>query len=473
VRSAFLQTAIVVVLLMSQPLVCSAVCPSALHQTTLAKFVLNQDGRRIAAVAHDGTLFWWDTQTGIRTELMECLKFPRLDPALSFSPDSSLLAVASTSGVLLIDISTGTIRETLSGKCSNAEHIEFSGNSDRLAVSSNEGVCVWQVYDSKQLFFLPGHVERFAFRLDATGQSLIIARDHRVERRNVENNAIITSITLPSDQTAAALALDAYDQTLVAQLRHPLPFRPGDRFSRYQFQFGSWNLQTGKVLKTFGDQTEELASPLQITQRSLVAATYERFYVWDIVEGQLVHSSRDGAVAISGDGRLLAKTHVAVPIRLDLWGAEEPRSKATSFFYRSPECEDVEPEKTRFQSTFAADGRTETGAMVGLHGFVSQDCTPVSYSHAWFDSPEHARQEMQHQVKTATRILEHEPPKDFRAQALLGDRVVTVTPGIEPDESIYSVMWTEEKEFFEVSSISLATALAFEKQTFPKEPRSH
>ncbi|HET6936265.1 MAG TPA: hypothetical protein VFI72_15595, partial [Candidatus Angelobacter sp.] len=393
-RSAFLQIATIVLLLTSKPLLCRAVCPSAMHQTTLANFVVNQEGTRIAAVGHDGTLFWWDTRKGTRTELLDCIKFSGLNPALSFSLASSLLAVAGSGGVLLFDIASGKLLRTLDGKCPNAEYMVFSGNGDRLATSSDEGVCVWHVLDGKRLFFLPGRVERFAFRLDQEGRSLFIAKDHRIERWNVDNNAITTSIVLPAGETAAAIALDDRGRMLVTQLRHSLPVHPGDTHSRFQYQFAAWDVETGKEQERFGEETGELAYPLQTLQsQKLLASTYDGiFYVWDLEMGRLIRRLKAGVVAMSGDGHMLAKTRIGIPFRVELWNIGEPQSQARSLFYRSPTCEAVEPEKTRFEITLTGDSRTQASAMVGWQVFVSQDCTPVSYSHAWMDSPEQAAQ---------------------------------------------------------------------------------
>jgi hypothetical protein len=466
VRSAFLQTAIVVVLLTSQPLLCSAVCPSALHQTTLANFVLNQDGTRIAAVAHDGTLFWWDLRDGKRTELLDCLKSP-FGPALSFSPDSALLAVTGKGGVLLFEIATGKLRATLRGNCPNAEQIVFSGNGERLAVSGDDALCVWQVADAKQVFVLRGLVE-LAFSLDPQGRSLLVAKHHRIERWDLTKNAMISSVKLSSNENATALALDEHDGWIIAQVGEPLPPNGERRLSRYLYHLSVWDEATGTKLKEIPGETGELAYPLHVVSgHRLLAITYEgMLYVWDLSEERLSRSLRIGTFAISGDGTVIAAKRSYVPARIEAWPLEQPEMQHKTFTYRSPVCEAVPPEKTRFEMTILGDSRTEDGAVIGWRLFVAQDCTPVSYSHAWLDSAEHAKKELQRNLKRATRVLDQRPAEEFHPFAVLGERVVALVPGTEPDIPYYAVMWTEGKDFYQVGSSSLDTALAFERQIF-------
>jgi hypothetical protein len=77
----------------------SAVCPGSSHQTGLAGYALSPDAKRIAAIAKDGALFWWDAASGKRTKLLECVTTEGFDHPILFGPDSDRLAIALGSGV--------------------------------------------------------------------------------------------------------------------------------------------------------------------------------------------------------------------------------------------------------------------------------------------------------------------------------------------------------------------------------------
>lgn len=88
--------------------ICLGVCPNSLHQTSLAGYALSPDKTHIAAVANDGTLFWWDVASGKRTQLLECIKVEIFDHSILFSPDSSRLAVVDSDAILVFNILTAT-----------------------------------------------------------------------------------------------------------------------------------------------------------------------------------------------------------------------------------------------------------------------------------------------------------------------------------------------------------------------------
>jgi len=119
---------------------CLAVCPSASHLGDLNSFALSPDAKRIAAVAEDGTLLWWDVETGKRTELLECTKLRSLgETPLVFARDSARLAVVVEASVYVIALPSGTITARLTDPTAETfYHLVFSGDGARLAASHDK-----------------------------------------------------------------------------------------------------------------------------------------------------------------------------------------------------------------------------------------------------------------------------------------------------------------------------------------------
>jgi WD40 repeat protein len=86
---------------------CSGVCPGSLHRTSLAGYALSPDATRIAALANDGTLFWWDVASSKRTQLLECVKPDIFDTPILFSPDSARVAVVEDNRIHILEIPSG------------------------------------------------------------------------------------------------------------------------------------------------------------------------------------------------------------------------------------------------------------------------------------------------------------------------------------------------------------------------------
>jgi WD40 repeat protein len=125
---------------------CPAVCPGSLHRTSVSGYALSPDATRIAAVADDGTVFWWDVASGKRAELMECAKPGIFDSPILFSPDSARLAVVVYGAIHIFEISSGRVIARLTSlKLQNIQDIVFSGDGRRLAASHDEGVDVWEI----------------------------------------------------------------------------------------------------------------------------------------------------------------------------------------------------------------------------------------------------------------------------------------------------------------------------------------
>ena len=145
------------------------------------------DGTRLASGSRDGSAIIWSTDTWKATQT---LRNP--DPGtvysggetgmvddVAFSPDGKTLAMASREGnVLLWDVATGKLLETLKGHSSSVSALVFSPDGRTLASGSvDQTVRLWNVDTRQELMQLDsgsielGRVQSLAFSPD--GQHLL------------------------------------------------------------------------------------------------------------------------------------------------------------------------------------------------------------------------------------------------------------------------------------------------------------
>ena len=163
-----------------------AVCLGSSHQTSLVGYALSPDATRIAAIAEDGALFWWDVASGKRTQLAECIHPEVFDHPILFSPDSARLAVVLWSGIQVFDISTGNVIARLTSLELNDEpndiyNVIFSGDGRRLAASYQAGAVVWEIESEAVIASIPAHPSRDALALTHDGALLALGCHDGVE----------------------------------------------------------------------------------------------------------------------------------------------------------------------------------------------------------------------------------------------------------------------------------------------------
>jgi len=147
----------------------------------------SKDGARLASGSRDGTAILWSTKSWKATKTLR-----NSDPGstysqavvgmvddVAFSPDGKTLAMASREGsVLLWDVASGKLLETLKGHSSAVSAVVFSPDGRTLASGgSDQTVRLWNVETQRELMQLDsgnvelGHVETLAFSPD--GQRLL------------------------------------------------------------------------------------------------------------------------------------------------------------------------------------------------------------------------------------------------------------------------------------------------------------
>jgi WD40 repeat protein/transcriptional regulator with XRE-family HTH domain len=140
------------------------------HQDALIDVAFSPDGARLATTSLDQTQKIWDAVTGAE---IFTVTGPEQSFSLSFSPDSSRLAVAYEDTVILWNVLTGKEILTLYGeKLVAFTDVAFSQDGTRLAAASvfDGNATLWDAISGKELFTLAGHtgpVSSVAFSLDS------------------------------------------------------------------------------------------------------------------------------------------------------------------------------------------------------------------------------------------------------------------------------------------------------------------
>jgi WD40 repeat protein len=451
-----------------------ATCGSS-RDTRLAGYSLSPDATRIAAIAEDGALFWWDVVSGKRTQLAECVPPDVFDHPILFSPDSARLAVPVRSEVQIFDISTGNVIARLtSSKLEEIYNIIFSGDGRRLAASFQAGAVVWEINSQAEIASIPANPIRNAVALTRDGTLLALGCRNGVELFTVKAKG--AGRRFAGDVLVESVLFAHHDQWIVALTASPLPLNPKGRVQKYKREISVWDIASGTRLRTLTADVDLDELRFGLTSGGshlLLAADLEgHLREWDLDSGTLKATFTTSSGHPSDDGRFLLREGSAAG-QLELWKIGSPDERARLFGYRSPSCADSfadEKGNVKFEALFVADGFSDNEQPFGstvVNGYVAQDCTRVNVKRLKFQTKERARQELDHEAAQAVEVIEKGPPKGYRLY-LIGERKVLRLSRRVHRLGPFAVIWLEGTSLFEINSSSLEVALAMEKQTLEK-----
>jgi WD40 repeat protein len=451
---------------------CSGVCPGSLHQTTLSGYALSPDAKRIAALADDGSLFWWDVASGKRTQLLDCVKPGIFDTPILFTPDSTRVVVVDDNKIHFLEVSSGRlITELKVTNGTNLRNVVFSGDGKRLAANHDKGVTVWNVESGAEIMSCDGRIDRKALALSGNGNLLAVGHDG-IELWDLQKNAIVRKIQLGEREHAESVIFADNDHKIVADIATALPAEQAKHgLLQFKYHFVVWSVASGEKRKSFARPSKELRFPLTfVAPRMLITVDYGDYLrLWDLDSGELTETWETPSGHPSADGKLFLREGGA-PGRLELLEIGGPDESARAFEYRSPLCterisDEAGSKKVNFQDFgLIIDGWNDEREHTGWSSSVAPDCTPVGFSHTDFKTAQRARNDLNRQTSLATEVLEKGPPKDFWQQAILGDRVVARFANKHSQSDTMAVMWVEDNVFYRISSSSLMLALAMERQ---------
>ncbi len=130
------------------------------HTPYVSAAAFSPDSAVLAISDWDGNIWPWSTagmqELNFTTPAPELVSTGlRNDQMLGYSPDGSVLAASNGFDVILLDPVTGAERSRLTACSGTSESFVFSPDSTLLAEASSSGVCVYNLATGQQMAFFP------------------------------------------------------------------------------------------------------------------------------------------------------------------------------------------------------------------------------------------------------------------------------------------------------------------------------
>ena len=118
----------------------------------------------------------------------------------------------------------------------------------------------------------------------------------------------------------------------------------------------------------------------------------------------------------------------------------------------------------QFESTALGSIMMEPDGYGGFTAYRSYDGVNLTFAHARFPSHEAAAEGFRRSLKDAVRVVERELLYDRKGENVVGERVVAIFPPNEYAQSEWaSVICLDGEQLYQISSLSLRHALAFDR----------
>jgi WD40 repeat protein len=243
---------------------------------------------------------------------------------VAFSPDGALLASAEGSRVILRDAHSGSEHLALEGHADQVYHIAFSPVENLLATASqDETVKLWDLDSGEELKTLKGtgtFVYYVAFSPD--GKTLIsVAYDQQIILWDVESGA---ALPVDSEISGSTLAVALVGET-IAVGGYDDPLRIVDFNGQVRLTLDEEPKPVRDL--TFSPDGKILASATSMPQDIGMNTTLK---LWDTASGELLYTLDDEggyyAISFSPDGAQIA---TAALDKVTLWDAESGQEMTT------------------------------------------------------------------------------------------------------------------------------------------------
>ena len=296
--------------------------PVSAHGESSVDLSFSPDGLSLASAFSDGSVRVWDITSGQRKTTLT--GHTGVVSSVDFSPDGLTLASASLNisvesaswdkSIRLWDITSGQLKNTLTGHTGSVESVAFSPDGLTLAsASGDDSIRLWDITSGQLKNTLTGHtgvVSSVAFSPD--GLSLASAfSDGSIRLWDITSGQLKNTLTGHTSRVSS-VAFSPDGLTLASASASSID------------SIRLWDITSGQQLKTTLTGHTNGANIVAFSPDSLSLASASNdgsIRLWDITSGQLKntltgHTGWVSSVAFSPDGLTLASASIDQSIRL-------------------------------------------------------------------------------------------------------------------------------------------------------------
>ena len=249
------------------------------------------DGKRVASSSSDKTVRVWEAGTGAPVRKFSEVAFAH---QIVFSPDGARLAVANCDSVLVWNLSSGVLINTLAkarmkvGGQYCAQNVAFLDGGRQLLADGGP-IQIWDVSTGRELRRFSPQGSGFAMALSQDKSTLLLGEDFHgylgmTELWDVAKGTLISNF--PQEQSPVESVAFSPDGKVVAYESHEGNDIDADGFIRL------WDLATGKELrKLVGHKRRVAAIAFAPDGKTLASGSWDySVKIWDVATGNEIRT---------------------------------------------------------------------------------------------------------------------------------------------------------------------------------------